>query len=220
MPAPSKESLTIYVENKSRSKWRSFMPNSKARDGFKFVPALLRSESAESFAALVQELEQSVEPQNPIERIQVQSVAYSTWDISRYLRAKAGIINNSFLRALENVLRPMLLGSQHIVLADRSARALAHHSLLDSSAKDVVSALLEEAGVGWQEVEAEALRLHLSEIEKLDRMIARKEKGRDKVLRNIARYKKSFASNLRNSSDRLLKTVDVPSIASSEGEGL
>jgi hypothetical protein len=120
---------------------------------------------------------------------------------------------------LTNLLRPLLLGSQHSVEADRAARDSAHGWVInDPEIRKRVSALMKEAGLGEWSIEGEALRLTLPEIQELDGLIAAAEARRDKLLREIARYDKRLAKNLKKSSDRLLKMDAIPSIAPSETE--
>jgi hypothetical protein len=185
---------------------------------FGFGPALLRTESSREFEALVEGIVRYVKPQDIIQEMYVDDFAKVTWKIFRYRRAQAAMIDNGLEAGLANVLRSLLLGSQHIDKADRFAHDLAHHWAIHPETRRRVSALLKEAGLGEPSIEAEALRLRLNEIEQLDRMIAMQEARRDKLLRDISRYSKRFAKNLKESSDRLSKMDEVPSIAPSERE--
>ena len=181
-------------------------------------PALLKTESKEDFAKLLEDLNRDIQPVNVIERIYVNDVANLTWDILRYRRFKAAILNSACRAALENFLRPILSGSERIEMAAVRAKQLAYDCLYDQEAKDRVSALLKEAGFDEWAVEAEAFRSRLDDVEKIDRLLASAEARREKGLRNIALYQERFARKVRQSSDRVLDADDVPSIANAGPE--
>jgi hypothetical protein len=182
-------------------------------NGFTFRPALLKHESAQEFEKVLKELNLDIQPGNFTERMYVDDIANLTWDTLRYRRIKAGIVDNAFRHALENILRPFLRGPDGISMANLAAQGLASEWFFTQTAKDRVSALLKQAELDERAVEAEALRLRLSEIEKIDRLIASAEARRDKALRTVALYKEGFSKKLLQSSDRLLDADGVPSIA-------
>jgi hypothetical protein len=152
-----------------------------------------------------------------ISRYYVKDLAKIDWEISRYRRAQAAIIDNGLQLGLTNVLRPILLGTD-ILAADRPARDMAHGWAVDPEIRKDVLRILEEVRLGEWSMEGEAFRLRLNEIEQLDGMIAAKEARRDKLLRDMTLYNPSFARDLQKSSDRLLEVNAIPSIAPSETE--
>lgn len=182
---------------------------------FTFRPALLQTESAEEFAALLEELNQDIRPRDIIEGMYVNDIATLTWDILRYRRAKAGMLNTVLMRAQVDVLRPLFFGGAFLEKCDKRARDLVDQSLHDQEAADRISNLLKDAKLDDSAVEAQALRLRLSEIEKIERLIASAESRRHKALRNIALYEENFAGRLQSDSDRLLDAKAVPPIAPS-----
>ena len=118
----------------------------KSLKEFGFSPALLRTESSREFAKLVEEVNNDFQPQDCVHRIYVDDFSKVTWTILRYQRAQAAIIDNSFEAALTNVLRPLLLGSQHSAKADRPARDTAHGWVInDPEIRKRVSALFERS---------------------------------------------------------------------------
>jgi hypothetical protein len=193
----------------------------KASNMSYFRPALLKTESEEDFEKLSDELKRDVQPAPGIELIYTHDFAVLTWEIIRYTRNKAGIINNAFRTALASILQPLVLPpapglaypehSRHL-----NAQKTAWDWFLSQEVKDRVSGLLEEAGLDIRAVEAEALRLSLDDIERVDRLLTAAEARRDKVLRSIAWYRECFAKKLQKSSERILATEEVPSIVSSD----
>jgi hypothetical protein len=104
----------VYFPQSSNSQRRSNMTSSdgdteKASNMSYFRPALLKTESEEDFEKLSDELKRDVQPAPGIELIYTHDFAVLTWEIIRYTRNKAGIINNAFQTALASLLRPLLL---------------------------------------------------------------------------------------------------------------
>jgi hypothetical protein len=185
-----------------------------------FRPVLLRTESEEDFKKFVDELKRDEPPKTFFESIYLRDFAVHDWDKIRQSRVKADIINNAFRTALANLLRPILLPpgrnhSTYFLETYFGAKQLAWDWLYSQEGKDRVSALLEEAGLDMWAVEAEALRLSLDHIERVDRLIAAAEAGRDKALRSFAWCRESFVKKLQQSSERILAAEKVPSIVSS-----
>jgi hypothetical protein len=179
-----------------------------------FNPPLFRTESKEEFEKLFDELKGYVQPANFVESMYVHEIAVLAWDIMRYRRAKAGIVDNALRQALEDVLRPFLGGPDDHLGRLGAARALAFQWFWMQAAKDKVSALLKEVDLDERVIEAEALRSRLSEIEKLDRLIASAEARRDDAFRTVACYKQEFSEKLQQNSNRILDADEVARIPS------
>ena len=84
--------------------------------------------------------------------------------------------------------------------------------LFTQESKDRVSSLLEEAGLDEFAVEAEAFRMMIDDIEKVDRALALAEVRRDKSLRMIAECKESLSARIRQSAERVLAADSAPSL--------
>jgi len=67
-------------------------------------PALLSSESADEFEALVAALRQEIEPRGIVEHMYVSETASIVSEILRFRRCKAAIINAAYCAALKNLL--------------------------------------------------------------------------------------------------------------------
>jgi hypothetical protein len=176
--------------------------------------AVLRTESKDGFAKLLEALNQEVKPTSLIERMFVRDVANLLWEIMRLRRIKAGIINNAFQPALKQILQqiqfePTSLPSPTLRAAsDR----LAYDWLFSQESKDRVSSLLQEAGLDEFAVEAEAFRMTIDDIEKVDRALAFAEARRDKSLRMIAECKESLSARIQQSAERVLAADNAPSL--------
>jgi hypothetical protein len=179
---------------------------------------VLRTESEADLSKLLADISRDIGPTSVIERIYVQEVVSYTWDVMRYRRIKTGILNNAFRTAVERILNQTLLPSiptspELLVESQSALKSLSHRWLLNQEGKYSVLSALEEAGFDESAIEAEAYMLVANDLEKADRMLNSARAGRDKALRSIAKYRKSFADQLRRSSDRVLAADEVSSIA-------
>jgi hypothetical protein len=180
-----------------------------------FSSALLKTESKLEFAKIVAELEKDIQPGSFVARMYVKDIANIVWEIMRLNRVKSGIINNAWQDALRNVLKkilfpPGLTVNLKVILAPHQ---LAYEWFVNEEAKQRVSFLLEEAGLDWYAVEAEACRLMLTELERLDRLLSSARARWEKSLRFVAEYEESVSQKIRKSSERLLNEDSVSTIA-------
>jgi hypothetical protein len=175
---------------------------------------VLRTESEEDFSELLAGFTQDIGPTNYIERTYVHDVVFSTWDIMRYRHIKIGLLNNAFMEALRRILNRIMLppSTQLLPGRDNLAAGLAYEWLSLEEGKRSVATLLEEAGLDDSAIEAEAYIIAADELENADRMLNSAQAGRDKAIRAIAKYRKSFADLLERNSDRVLAADEVSSI--------
>ena len=178
----------------------------KVRDLYSEQP-VLRTESKEDFVWLRAEISQDIRPKSFMEKLYVSDIAYHTWQIMRYRRIKTGLLNNELGAALARILRQIQLPPSFFLLPVENMMApknLAYQWLSDPEIKRCVSSQLQESGTDKSAIEAEAYRQVADDIEGIDRRLNDAEKGRDKALRSIAKYRKGFADQLRRSSDRVI----------------
>jgi hypothetical protein len=181
-----------------------------------FRTIVLKTESEDEFMNLVEKLEQDIQPKNFIEELYVNEVAALTWEIIRYRRCKTAIITNANHIALKNILAQIRFkpGSSETLAAEK----LAYEWFYSQKAKEGIAALLKEAGRDETAVEAEAFRLKLNEIEKIERLLASAEARRDKALRSIGQYRESFARKLQQSTESVLAADAASSVVHSGPE--
>src|ERR1035437_6452174 len=159
---------------------------------------LLITESAEDFASLSAALAQEIKPRGIVERMYVAEIAALVWEILRFRRCKAAIVNAAFKGALEDLL------SRLIGTPDWGAlRELVEDWFSKSEAKKEVSELLAQYHLDESAIEAEAIRSRSEELEVLDRMLTSLESRRNKALRCIADYQDRL--KVREASDRVIE---------------
>jgi hypothetical protein len=171
-------------------------------------PALLLTESKEDYQALQKNLEHEILPRNFVEGMYVADIVALTWEILRLRRCKAGIINAAFGRALQILLEPYFG-----IFDTDGAKNLAQRWFTDPRARKEVAEILRKVRLDEFAVEAEGVRLSLSDLELVDRMMSAFESRRNKALRNIEDYRVGFAKQVRDGSDRVLKGK-VPALVS------
>ena len=168
---------------------------------------VLQTESKDELAKLLDEAIQEIGPRNFIERRSVEDVVSYTWDIMRYRRIINGMMNKALSRAVAQVVRPILGRSGTFYrLAEKylAAEDIAHEWMFFKDVKRRVSSLLKEAGLDESAIEAEAFRLVADDLEQANRLLRFAEVGRDRSLRSIVKYRKSFADIVERFSDRVL----------------
>jgi hypothetical protein len=179
---------------------------------------VLRTESQSDFAKLHADFTECINPTNVIERGYVNEMAHHTWEIMRYQRIATGILNNALRRALALLVNEILLPPS-LAMGQESwmpAQQIAYEWLLDLDTNRRSASMLKEAKYDESAIEAKAYTLVGDDLEHVNRLLRAAQDGRDKVLRSIAKYRKSFADQLRQSSDSLLVADEVSLIASGE----
>jgi hypothetical protein len=178
-------------------------------------PGVLRTESKAEHDQLFADFTRDIEPRDIFERSYVEDIVFHTWEIMRYRRVKNGILGNRFRAAVESLLFQIQLPPSPSRLSERSdaARTIAYEWQLCSEGQKRVLAMLNVAGLDESAIEAAAFRLVVDDLEKADRMLSAAEAGRDKALRSIVKYRKSFANQLRLVSDRALAADEALIIA-------
>ena len=179
--------------------------------------ALLPSESAEEFVSLRARFISEIKPRGAIEEIYVGEVAHFVWDTIRLRRIRVGIIQNAIPAALRAILdqlfidpenRDLLIHSINRQKAQRADKDLSVAWLYDPEARNEVKDRLGKFGLDENAIEAEAFRMFCADLERVEKMLAIAESGRDRALRFIADYRNDLALQVRRSVDRMLETDD------------
>jgi len=148
----------------------------------------------------------------------ITDIAELAWEIRRYRRSKASLINSTILRALRKLLIPIIprppqtpapkrSGALELYLpteeeleaesnAAREADRLAHQWFVDENAKKQVLEMLGENKLDEFAIETEAMRIVAPDLEKFDRIVASLESRLNKALRLFAEYRSGFGRDL------------------------
>jgi hypothetical protein len=117
------------------------------------------------------------------------------WDIFRLRRMKANLLRIRAKDAVWDVLGP-LVRNAHDLAEKWHAR--------DAAAVNQVEAALRSAGLSMDTVMAATLREEIDHVAQIEAMIANAETRRGAALREVERYRASFAEKLREA----LETVE------------
>ena len=183
---------------------------------------LLPSETSEEFETLYAALEEEIKPRGIIERIFLEDFANIAWEIWRLRRCKSAIINRAFRSALQDLILQALPQperqyevptlslfntgpSPEELERQNKAAELAEGWFADPKVRKQVMAMLQALKCGLDDIEASAIKRVSDEIVLLDRMLTLLEARRNKALACIAEYRKSFAQQLSQSSEKIIQ---------------
>jgi hypothetical protein len=195
-------------------------------------PPLLANEDPNQYDAVLAALAREVKPNGVTECLLVKDIADLTWEILRYRRIKAAIVNGQFKSALASHLKPAVerdlkaarQGSSYAAkcraeretpaLARDESNKLASDYLADTEIREQMDANLNIRGLDTDTMIAEAFVASIDHMEALDRMLGSAEARCNNALREIERRRYALGRALRQSSDQIIE-ADAPSLAPS-----
>ena len=180
-------------------------------------PALTITESADDYDSLVKSLQQAISPHGFIEQMYVADISAVVWEMVRLRQCKAALINIAFRAALKNLLIQFWKDPDEIA-PYQEAEALAFEWFTDPKARRQVAEILNRFHLDETAIEAEAIRSVAADLELLDRMLMSLEARRNRALRSIADYRASFAEQVQEVSDRIIKAEPVLRIRQSSSK--
>jgi MoxR-like ATPase len=147
-------------------------------------PNLLVTESNRDFARRRKKLTEQIRPTGPIEDAYANELVHNDWELDRFRRIAAGIVNNNVVQAVGNLLKQLLPRQRFAAHLDRAqaAEELARHWPGDKTVRAEVANLLRECQLDESAIEAEAFRLSAADLESAYRIMAFKQARRDKDL--------------------------------------
>ena len=177
-------------------------------------PGLLTTESQEEFLRFRQTFYDRIQPCDAIERHFVDWIVMLAWEVLRFIRIKAELINGTLLEALTNLLKQALSSDEFefSYQRDDAAEDLARRWFVDDAAKAEVATVLGRFGLDEASIEAEAHRLRAAEIESVDRLLTCKQQSLEKALRFIGKLRKKLGDRLRQSSAAQLEEDAPPAL--------
>jgi hypothetical protein len=159
-------------------------------------PPLGAGDAAASYETLLTRLVATVAPGDVIEEAWVRDVADLLWEAVRLRRLKTALMtacaDEGMRKLLEGIGAP---GSTYDASRGWAAREL--------TAVGRVDALLDAAGLGIDHVMARTLAQRITEIERIDRMIAGLEARRAATLREIDHRRAALAARLRDAATQV-----------------
>ena len=180
-------------------------------------PGLLTTESQEKFLRFRQAYYDEIQPSQPTECHYVDWIVMLAWEVQRFIRIKAELINCALLEALKNLLGEVLSSQGLSYSSEREEliKDLGARWFVDDAGKAEVAALLAKLGLNETSIEAEAHRLRAHEIESVDRLLTSKQQSLEKALRFIGKLRKTLGDRLRQSSANVFEENEPPILIAS-----
>lgn len=163
-----------------------------------FDMPLVLTEPRQDFVSLRDQLIREINPGGILEEIFAAELTAHTWEICRLQRCKTLVIN----MALENELAKLL---SRIIDPDdeEECNVLARNWFNEPEAKREVARLLADIQLDEAAIVAQATRAVYNDLHQLDRMISLQQSLRDKLLRSLVKYRKSFAIQVEEAIARI-----------------
>ena len=177
---------------------------------------VLITESVDEFNRLHGALKEELQITGTLEHLMLNGITELGWGIRRYRRAKISLINSAMLPALIKLLlvavsaespRPkgdLLFFDVEECAREREVHKLAHEYFVNEDARKSVLEMLGKNKLDEYAIEAEAMRIVASELEKFDRLLASYEWRLNNALRSLAELRGGFGRHLRASVDRVI----------------
>ena len=161
---------------------------------------LLPGEDGTEYARFTAQFLAVANPRDFIEEILARDAIDLSWEILRLRRLKAGLLRMACSDGVRSVagklgykLSP--LGSVY----DFAAKWMSG----DTAARKKLDEILKKAGLGMEDVMAEALSSAIDAFERVDRMVASAEARRNNALREIDRHRSTFGAAVRQAIDEV-----------------
>jgi hypothetical protein len=163
-------------------------------------PPLRTGENLTDYMKLYQAIAAAVQPADIFERSSVRQMTDLLWELRRYRRIIAQMINASDQQGLEKLLRQLVPANPMDELlsgVDKSHDLARRYTLKEAAAVAEVDGLLTSAGLGWDAVKAEAAALRAVEIGRLNRLVVTAGARVNSTLRELERRRADLAKRLR-----------------------
>jgi hypothetical protein len=151
---------------------------------FKRLP-VLATEVRQDYLELLQSMACAIRPEDGVEWALLKTIVDNSWEMLRYERSKAGIIDGALKEALTNVLCSILEESTIKVSREQDARELAEDWFNDPATREEILKHLNDYQLDEDSIIAEAIRIRSRELEQIERMLASKEARRSFARREI-----------------------------------
>jgi hypothetical protein len=152
------------------------------------APPLIEGESPAGYDELLARVRETLQPGDVLEQIWIREIVDLVWETFRLRRIKANLMSAAAYEGMAEVLRPL------VDCPDRLAQSWARRG---EKALRTIEAALAKAGSGRDAVAARTFSVRIGDFERIERMLAGVEARRNAVLRELDRYRASFARRLR-----------------------
>jgi hypothetical protein len=168
-------------------------------------PPLLAVENRGAYDRLLARVAADLGPHDAMEMMWVKDIVDLIWEVLRYRRFRAVIIDAARHDALDATARSLAIGCGD---DPGDGERLSDHAggrwLSDPAAKSEVLHILGAHGMSEETIAAEAFLRRGDDIERIEKLLISAERRRDAVLREIAAYREVFAARARVAAERII----------------
>jgi len=165
---------------------------------------LIWGEAATDYDALFTALLEEIEPVTCLQWLHVKNLSDLAWEIHRYRRLKAKIINLARVDAVESLLKPIAVGRPDTLQAyerEADVKRVAHNLEFGNEAeRSAAHQTLINFGFKLDDVTTQSMVMTLPEVMQLDRLIASAEGRMMLLLRDVKRLKDDFVARLQKTA--------------------
>jgi hypothetical protein len=163
-------------------------------------PPILSTESPEQFWSLLNRIALAAQPLDTIEWFAIWFETVKIWEVIRLYRTRVGIVDMARLKVLESILE--WVGNHPACTCEPAKLRELAAGLFNrvGKARDDLMEFLATLGIDEDAITAEAIASRLPELERIDRMIAVAELGRNTILRETLFYRMEFVKRFRGAS--------------------
>jgi hypothetical protein len=154
-----------------------------------YAPSLLISESTAEYNLLRNSLAQQIQPQTFVEHLWVADLVDGEHEMRRLQRSKTRIVRSNTSEALRNLLLNLASDTYESDQIDY----LVAKWFTNKVVRRTVSRILRDFGLDDASIDAEALRLSMADIARLDERKAEHERRRDRILDRIEDHRAGLA---------------------------
>jgi hypothetical protein len=165
---------------------------------------LIWGEAVIDYDALFTAILEEIEPITCLQWLHVKNLSDLAWEIYRYRRLKAKIINLARVDAIESLLKPIAVGRPDTIQAyerEDHVKRVAHNLEFGNEAeRSAAQQTLLNFGFKLDDVTTQSMVMTLPEVMQLDRLIASAEGRMGLLLRDVNRLKDDFVARLQKAA--------------------
>ena len=160
---------------------------------------MIKGEDANAYAALAAQFWSHVAPKDVIEQLWLRDIVEYVWEAQRLRRHKAQLMAT----AAPDGLRRVLIGLNGGRSTEKQEALVSRWARSDPRALKEVEDLLTQAGLGPDAIATGTFISHLTDFERIERMIVQAEGRRDRALRDIEHRRDGLARRLREAAEAI-----------------
>jgi hypothetical protein len=175
----------------------------------------MATEKVSDYEQLFAYVADAIRPKAAPEWILTKDYVDLEWEILRFRRARAAIIDVTRKEALRSILESILDQELLQLTTDRFTEAAvkADDWYLDETYREEIRQLMSRHGLDEDAITAQAIALRARELEKIDDMLASAERRRNSMLKEVILYREVLSAHLGEIIDVIEGNEDDLSIA-------